>query len=110
MAETICAVATARGSGGIAIIRISGDRALEVLKGAFYPAHSKRAFEPQRMMYGRVESASGEIFDEALAVFMPGPHSYTCEDVAKIHYHGGEIAARRVFRRVIELGTRRQAG
>ena len=62
------------------------------------------------MMYGRVESASGEILDEALAVFMPCPHSYTREDVAKIHYHGGEIAARRVFRRVIELGTRRQAG
>ena len=57
-------------------------------------------------MYGRVESASGEILDEALAVFMPCPHSYTREDVAKIHYHGGEIAARRV----IELGTRRQAG
>ena len=62
------------------------------------------------MMYGRVESASGEILDEAFAVFMPGPHSYTREDVSKIHCHGGEIAARRVFRRVIELGTRRQAG
>ena len=72
MAETICAVATARGSGGTAIIRISGDRALKVLKGAFYPAHSKRAFEPQRMMYGRVEDASGEVLDEALAVFVPG--------------------------------------
>ena len=106
MAETICAVATARGSGGIAIIRISGDRALEVLKGAFYPAHSKRAFEPQRMMYGRVEDASGEVLDEALAVFMPGPYSYTREDVAEIHCHGGEIAARRVMRRLIELGAR----
>lgn len=62
------------------------------------------------MMYGRVESASGEILDEALAVFMPGPHSCTREDVAEIHYHGGEIATRRVLRRVIELGTRRQAG
>ena len=106
MAETICAVATARGSGGIAIIRISGDRALEVLKGAFYPAHSKHAFEPQRMMYGRVEDASGEVLDEALAVFMPGPYSYTREDVAEIHCHGGEIAARRVMRRLIELGAR----
>ena len=49
------------------------------------------------MMYSRVESASGEILDEALAVFMPGPHSCTREDVAEIHYHGGEIAARRAF-------------
>ena len=62
------------------------------------------------MMYGRVESASDEILDEALDVFMPDPHSYTREDVAEIHYHGGEIAARRVLRRVIELGARRRAG
>ena len=58
------------------------------------------------MMYGRMKSASSEILDEALAVFMPGPHSCTREDVAEIHYHGGKIAARRV----IELGARRWAG
>lgn len=55
------------------------------LRAAFRPAHVQRPFEPQRMMYGRVESAAGEILDEALAVFMPGPHSYTRENVAEIH-------------------------
>ncbi len=106
MAQTICAIATAAGSGGIAIVRVSGDCALQVLRGAFRPAHEKRAFEPSRMMYGHVEDASGEILDEVLAVFMPGPHSYTREDVAEIHCHGGDIAARRVMRRLIELGAK----
>ncbi len=106
MSETICAIATARGTGGIAIVRMSGDLALEILKKAFRPAHAKRAFEPSRMMYGHVESDSGEILDEVLSVFMPSPHSYTREDVAEIHCHGGEIAARRVMRRLLELGAR----
>lgn len=106
MSDTISAIATAHGAGGIAILRLSGDRAEEILRKAFRPAHARRAFEPQRMMYGFVESASGEILDEALAVFMPGPNSYTREDVAEIHCHGGEIAAQRVLRRVIELGAR----
>lgn len=102
---TIAAIATPKGSGGIAIIRISGEAALSILRAAFVPAHLSRAFEPSRMMYGRVVSASGAVIDEALAVFMPGPHSYTREDVAEIHCHGGDVAARRTLARVLELGA-----
>ena len=102
---TVSAIATPRGAGGIAIIRISGEAALSILRGAFVPAHSARAFEPSRMMYGRVVSADGSVIDEALAVFMPGPHSYTREDVAEIHCHGGDVAARRTLARVLELGA-----
>ena len=58
------------------------------------------------MMYGHVIAADGSVIDEALAVIMPGPHSYTREDVAEIQCHGGEIAARRVLNRLIELGAR----
>ena len=102
---TIAAIATPKGSGGIAIIRISGSSALSILRAAFVPAHSARAFEPSRMMYGRVVSDSGSVIDEALAVYMPGPHSYTREDVAEIHCHGGDVAARRTLARVLELGA-----
>lgn len=102
---TIAAVATPRGSGGIAIIRISGDQALPILQSAFRPAHSARAWEPSRMMYGHVIAADGSVIDEALAVFMPGPHSYTREDVCEIHCHGGEIAAHRTLARVLDLGA-----
>lgn len=102
---TIAAIATPRGAGGIAIIRISGPEALTILKKAFQPAHSKRAFEPSRMMYGRVVGEEQSVIDEALAVYMPGPHSYTREDVGEIHCHGGDIAARRTLARVLELGA-----
>jgi len=103
--STIAAIATPRGSGGIAIIRISGSLALPILQASFRPAHAARAFEPSRMMYGHVVSADGVVIDEALAVFMPGPHSYTREDVAEIHCHGGDIAARRTLARTLELGA-----
>lgn len=103
--STIAAIATPKGSGGIAIIRISGDHALSALQSAFRPAHSARAFEPSRMMYGHVVASDGSVIDEALAVFMPGPHSYTREDVAEIHCHGGDIAARRTLARILDLGV-----
>lgn len=103
--STIAAIATPRGSGGIAIIRVSGALALTILKSAFRPARLSRAFEPSRMMYGHVVSSEGGVIDEALAVFMPGPHSYTREDVAEIHCHGGEVAARRTLARILELGA-----
>ena len=104
-APTVCAIATPRGAGGIAIIRVSGVLALPILRSAFRPAHASRAFEPSRMMYGHVVADDESIIDEALAVFMPGPHSYTREDVAEIHCHGGDIAARRTLSRILELGA-----
>ena len=105
MTNTIAAIATSRGAGGIAIIRISGPQALPILQSAFLPAHPHRAFEPQRLMYGHVVDSTQSTLDEALAVFMPAPHSYTREDVAEIHCHGGDIAARRTLSRVLELGA-----
>ena len=103
--STVAAIATPRGAGGIAIIRISGPRSLPILRAAFRPAHAHRAFEPSRMMYGHVVSAENTVVDEALAVFMPGPYSYTREDVAEIHCHGGDVAARRTLSRILDLGA-----
>lgn len=103
--ETIAAIATARGMGGIAIVRVSGPLSEKILREAFIPAHSNHAFEPWRMMYGRVADTQGEIIDEAVAVLMPAPHSYTREDVAEIQCHGGDVAARRALSRVLELGA-----
>lgn len=56
-------------------------------------------------MYGHVIAADASVIDEALAVYMPGPHSYTREDVTEIHCHGGEIAARRTLARILALGA-----
>ena len=103
---TIAAVATAPGAGGIAIVRVSGDRAEEILKSMFIPAKPRELFESHRMMYGRVTGADGEALDEAMAVLMRAPSSYTREDVAEIHCHGGAVSAAAVLKRALALGAR----
>lgn len=103
---TIAAVATARGAGGIAIVRASGTAAEAILKGAFEPAKKTSAFESHRMMYGRVKAQDRTTIDECMAVLMRAPNSYTREDVIEIQCHGGDVAAQRTLARVIELGAR----
>ena len=102
--STIAAIATARGEGGIAIVRVSGPRARAILEGAFAPASGEMA--GRRLTYGRVVDAAGAVIDEAMAVFLPAPRTYTREDVAEIQCHGGSVAARRALARVLELGAR----
>lgn len=99
--ETIAAIATARGAGGIAIVRVSGPDAQRILKAMFV-----RETEPYRLTYGRVTDAQGVPIDEVMTVLMPGPRSYTREDVAEIQCHGGDVVARRVLARALELGAR----
>lgn len=102
--STIAAIATARGEGGIAIVRVSGPRARAILEGAFAPAPGE--ISDRRLTYGRVVDAAGAVIDEAMAVFLPAPRTYTREDVAELQCHGGSVAARRTLARVLELGAR----
>ena len=106
MSETIAAIATARGAGGIAIVRISGDRAGEILSKLFRPAGKVEHFESHRLMYGHAVGADGGALDEVMAVLMRAPRTYTREDVAEIHCHGGGVCASAVLRRALELGAR----
>ncbi len=102
MQDTIAAIATAEGEGGISIIRISGPDALPILRAVF----ARRGdFEPNRLYHGHVAS-NGEILDEAMAVYMKSPHSYTREDVCEVHCHGGTIAVRRVLSAILAAGAR----
>ena len=95
LSDTIAAIATPPGLGGIAILRISGPDALILLRRLFSPGKSGDrnrdgfCFHPRHMHYGRALDKDGDPLDEALAVFMPGPHSATGEDVGEIHCHGG---------------------
>lgn len=100
--DTIAAIATAEGEGGIAIIRVSGPASLKVLRGVF---SRKGAFAPNRLYFGRV-LAGDEVLDEAMAVYMKAPRSYTREDVCEIHCHGGRLAARRALAAVLRAGAR----
>lgn len=103
--ERICALATAPGEGGIAIVRLSGAGAEEIFRAAFRPARAKEIVS-HRMMYGHATGADGAEIDEVMAVFFRAPNSYTREDMFEIQCHGGEICARAVLARLIALGAR----
>ncbi len=104
--DTIAAIATPMGPGGIGIVRISGPRAKPVLEALFRPAGGG-PLENRRFTYGRVVSPrDGRVVDEAMAVFMAAPHTYTREDVAEIQCHGGPAVVRAVLELVLEEGVR----
>lgn len=107
--DTIVAVATAQGEGGINIIRISGPAALNIADGVFVSKNNRSVCEMDgySMAYGKiVNSASGEEVDEGIVSVMRAPRSYTKEDVAEINCHGGPVAAKRVLEAVLEAGAR----
>lgn len=101
--DTIAAVATPPGRGGIAIIRISGPQAQEVLNRVFKPRYEK--IRPRRLIYGDITD-NGKIVDEALAVFMYGSRTYTAEDTAELHCHGGIVVTERTLALCMQAGCR----
>ena len=103
--DTIAAIATPPGEGGIAIVRISGARAGEFLHAAFRPAH-RGEMKHGQMRYGTLTDPAGAPIDEVMAVFFRAPRSYTREDVAEIHLHGGTMCARAAMERLLSLGAR----
>ena len=104
--DTIAAIATAGGAGGIAIVRVSGGEAEVILKKMFIPAARREYFESHRLMYGRAVDEGGDTLDEVMAVLMRAPSTYTREDVAEIHCHGGSASANAVLGRALALGAR----
>jgi tRNA modification GTPase len=103
--DTIAAIATPPGEGGIGIVRISGPDALPILERVFIPAR-RGAWRPFRMRFGRLTDNNGATVDEALAVYMRAPHSFTAEDVAEISCHGGPLVLSRVLATALACGAR----
>jgi len=103
--DTISAIATAPGEGGVAIVRVSGKDSPSILKKVFRPKKSSE-MKPSRMRYGHIVSEDGEVIDEVLCVYFRAPNTYTAEDVCEIQCHGGMVQARRVFKRTLEAGAR----
>jgi len=107
-ADTICAVSTPPGEGGISIIRISGPEAHRILHEIFRP----RSRTPRKQEYGRlrlghiVDPADAREVDEVLAVVMAAPATYTREDIAEIHSHGGFAAQKAIMDLVMRQGAR----
>jgi len=106
--DTICAVATPPGEGGIAIVRVSGPRALEVARGLLRNADgSGVSLEPRYATFVKVVNPrNNSILDEAIAILMVAPRSYTREDVLEIQCHGGRAAANAILDAVLSMDVR----
>ncbi|MBR5381323.1 MAG: tRNA uridine-5-carboxymethylaminomethyl(34) synthesis GTPase MnmE, partial [Oscillospiraceae bacterium] len=106
--DTIAAIATPPGVGGIGIVRLSGDKAIMIADRLFGAKNGKRlsAAEPFSALYGEITDAEGRTIDEALAIVMKAPRSYTREDVVELQCHGGTLVLRTVLERAFALGAR----
>ena len=107
--DTICAISTAIGEGGIAIIRVSGDNALSIVSKIFRPKNGKdiKDMKTYTMRYGHIiDINSEELIDEVIISYMKGPRSFTAEDTVEINCHGGVTSTNKVLETVIKAGAR----
>lgn len=107
--ETIAAIGTPPGEGGIGIVRISGAEAYSIGKRIFVPRRKGPADDYPRshhLYYGHIFSEKGGIIDEVLLSFMKAPHTYTREDSVEINCHSGIFTLRQILKRVLSEGAR----
>ena len=104
--DTIAAIATALGEGGIGIVRISGADAPVIMKKIFHSVKNG-GFKSHRFYYGTIiDPAAASVLDEVMAVCMLKPNSFTREDVVEIHCHGGTLVVQRLLDLVLSCGAR----
>lgn len=99
--DTIAAIATAHGLGGIGVVRLSGPQALEI-GGAL----TAKTLSPRQAAHVRFRDAAGESIDDGIAVYFAAPHSYTGEEVVELQAHGSPVVLASLLRRCLELGAR----
>lgn len=102
--ETIAAIATPPGEGGVAIIRISGKSAIAIAEKLF--SGPLRSYRSHTVHYGQIRNLEGERIDDVLILPMLKPRSYTGEDTVEIFCHGGSLITRRVLDTVLSAGAR----
>ena len=105
--DTIAAIATPPGQGGIAIIRISGARSETVIKTLFLPDTPWKEQHSHHFYIGRIlDKPHGTPIDQGAIILMRAPKSYTCENTVEVHLHGGNFLTRRVLEAVLSQGVR----
>src|SRR5438105_1964635 len=106
--DTIAAIATPPGIGGIGVVRVSGTDAFTLVEPLFRQPGGRTGLPPSHLLaYGHiVDPATGEIVDEVLVAFMSAPRTYTREDVVEIQGHGGPLILQRILRLVLAQGAR----
>jgi len=99
--DTIAAVATAPGRGGIGVVRVSGPAAAAIAEAVLGDCPP-----PRRAVHRAFRDADGQLIDDGLALYFPAPHSFTGEDVLELHGHGGPMVLDLVLARCVDLGAR----
>ncbi len=99
--DTIAAIATPPGRGGVGIVRISGPRSREIAATML-----GRVPEPRRAEFLPIRNPAGEILDEGIVLYFAAPHSFTGEDVLELQGHGGPVVLDRILQAALELGAR----
>jgi tRNA modification GTPase len=105
--DTICAIATPIGEGGVGIVKISGPDARSIVSQLFRSSSPDPVLRPHRLHYGWISHpTTGESIDEVLVGYMAAPHSYTREDVIEINCHSGFAVLQRILGLVLAAGAR----
>jgi len=99
--ETIVAIATSPGAGGVGIVRLSGARARSIAESI-----CGLALQPRHAHYTRFRAGNGETLDDGLAISFPAPNSFTGEDVVELQAHGSPVVLQQLVARACELGAR----
>ncbi|RDY25299.1 tRNA uridine-5-carboxymethylaminomethyl(34) synthesis GTPase MnmE [Romboutsia weinsteinii] len=105
--DTIAAIATAPGEGGIGIVRISGEKSLQVANEIFRSMTGKKIqeYNTRTLIYGNIVD-NDHVIDEVLLAYMKGPNSYTAEDVIEINCHGGFISVKKILELILSKDVR----
>ncbi len=106
--DTIAAIATPLGEGGIAVIRVSGSEAFSVAQKIFQAANGAQiqAAASHTILFGKVSDGSGKTVDQVLVSIFKNPHSYTGEDTVEISCHGGLVVSRKILDLLYQAGAR----
>lgn len=99
--DTIVAIATAPGAGGVGMLRVSGPKAALIAQALGCPA-----LRPRHAHYARFRDAAGEVLDDGIALYFPGPRSFTGEDVVELQGHGSPVVLQQLVARCMTLGAR----
>lgn len=108
MAKTIAAISTPAGTGGISIVRMTGDLTLGIINEIFRPINNRPInpdIDNRYLRYGHIIDSDGEIVDEVMVAFMKAPATYTREDVCEINCHGSFVAVREILNLLLDKGA-----
>ncbi len=99
--STIAAIATAHGIGSIAIVRLSGPKALDIAQ-----KFTHKTLQPRRATLASIYDHEGELIDQGILIYFKAPYSFTGEDIVEFQVHGGIVVAQKILEEVIDAGAR----